>query len=63
MLVKVPATKAGLQAAEDATAAGVVVNITVCFTVSQALAFAEAIERGLDRRAASGKTCRGCRRS
>jgi transaldolase len=40
MQVKVPATRAGLQAAEDATAAGVNVNVTVCFTVPQALTFA-----------------------
>jgi transaldolase len=55
MQVKVPATRAGVQAAEDATAAGVVVNVTVCFTVPQALAVAEAIERGLARREAAGE--------
>jgi len=55
MQVKVPATRAGLQAAEDATAAGVTVNVTVCFSVPQALAFAEAVERGLHRREATGE--------
>lgn len=47
--VKFPCTAAGLQAAEDATARGVVVNVTVVFTVAQCIAAAEAIERGLRR--------------
>jgi transaldolase len=55
MQVKVPGTKAGIQAAEDATAAGVNVNVTVCFTVPQALAVGEAIERGFRRREAEGE--------
>jgi transaldolase len=54
MQVKVPATAAGVRAAEEATAAGVVLNVTVSFTVPQAVAVAEAIERGLERRAAAG---------
>jgi transaldolase len=49
MQVKAPVTKAGLEAIEELTAAGVNVNATVCFTVPQALAVAEAVERGLDR--------------
>jgi transaldolase len=48
--VKAPATRAGIQAIEDATAAGVNVNATVCFSVPQALAVGEAVERGLRRR-------------
>jgi transaldolase len=52
--VKFPATKAGLDAIERATAAGVSINATVCFTVSQALAVGEAVERGLDAAAAAG---------
>jgi len=55
MQVKVPLTKAGVQAAEDATAAGVVINATVSFTVPQAIAVAEAVERGLRRREAAGE--------
>ncbi len=55
MQVKIPATKAGIRAVEEATAAGVSINATVSFTVSQALAVAEAVERGLDRRAAAGE--------
>lgn len=55
MQVKVPATKAGIGMVEEATARGVNLNITVSFTVPQALAAAEAIERGLKRREAAGK--------
>src|SRR3954471_13260764 len=54
MQVKVPLTRAGVQAAEDATAAGVVINATVSFTVPQVVAVAEAVERGLERRDAAG---------
>lgn len=45
--VKVPATAEGLVAVEALTASGVPVNATVSFTVSQAVACAEAMERGL----------------
>ncbi len=54
MQVKIPVTHAGIAAIEEATAAGVNINATVCFCVPQALAVAEAVERGLDRRAAAG---------
>jgi transaldolase len=54
MQVKLPATRAGIAAIEETTARGVNVNATVSFTVPQALAVAEAVERGLDRRAAAG---------
>lgn len=53
--VKVPVTHAGTKAIEEATFQGVNINATVCFTVPQAIAVAEAVERGLDRRAAAGK--------
>jgi Transaldolase len=52
--VKFPATRAGIEAIELATAAGVNVNATVCFTVAQAVAVAQAVERGLDEFAARG---------
>lgn len=52
--VKFPCTAAGLQAVEDATAAGVVANVTVVFTAAQCLAAAEAVERGLRRAEAAG---------
>lgn len=47
--VKVPATRAGIAAIEEITAAGISINATVCFTVPQAVAVAEAVERGLSR--------------
>lgn len=53
--VKVPVTAAGLQAIEEVTYQGVSINATVSFTVPQALAVAEAVERGLQRRAAAGQ--------
>ncbi len=53
--VKVPATRAGIDAIEAATAAGVSINATVCFTVPQARAVADAVERGLGRREAAGE--------
>jgi transaldolase len=49
-----PATSAGVIAIEEATARGVSINATVSFTVPQALAAAEAVERGLRRFEASG---------
>ncbi len=53
--VKIPVTEAGIKAIEDATYEGVSINGTVSFTVSQALAVADAVERGLKRREAEGK--------
>ncbi len=52
--VKIPVTHAGIAAIEEATYRGVNVNATVCFTVPQSIAVAEAIERALNRRAAAG---------
>lgn len=52
--VKFPATVAGIVAIEEATARGVNINATVSFTVPQAVAAAEAVERGLARRFAAG---------
>lgn len=54
MQVKFPTTAAGLVAMEEATARGIAVNATVCCSVPQAVAAAEALERGLDRRVADG---------
>jgi transaldolase len=50
MIVKLPATRAGIEAMEEVTARGVSVNATVSFSLPQAVAVAEAIERGLRRR-------------
>jgi transaldolase len=55
MIVKIPATGAGIQAIEEATAEGISINATVSFTLSQAVAVAEAVERGLSRRTAAGQ--------
>lgn len=52
--VKFPATGAGIEAIEEATAAGISINATVSFTVAQAKAVAEAVERGLRRRTDAG---------
>jgi len=54
IVVKVPATKAGIAAMEEATYRGVSINCTVSFSVAQAVAAAEAVERGLKRREAEG---------
>lgn len=54
IIVKIPATSVGLVAIEEATYHGVSINVTVSFTVAQAVAAAEAIERGINRREADG---------
>src|SRR5271157_788235 len=54
MIVKIPVTKAGIPAFEEATYRGVSVNATVCFTLPQCIAVAEAVERGLARRESEG---------
>lgn len=54
MMVKMPASAAGIRAMEEATYRGVSINATVSFTVAQAVAVAEAVERGLSRRKAEG---------
>jgi transaldolase len=59
MQVKAPVTRAGVKAIEEMTAAGVNINATVCFTVPQALAVGEAVERGLERREAAGEDVAG----
>jgi transaldolase len=53
--VKIPASAAGIQAIEEVTYRGINVNATVCFTVPQSIAVAEAVERGMQRRAAETK--------
>jgi transaldolase len=54
LIVKIAATSAGIVAMEEATYRGVSINATVSFTLPQALAVAEAVERGLKRREAEG---------
>jgi len=55
MIVKIPATAAGIPAIEEATYRGISINATVCFTLPQCVAVAEAVERGLKRREKEGK--------
>jgi len=55
MIVKIPVTKAGVEAIEEATYGGISINATVSFTLPQAIAVAEAVERGLSRREREGK--------
>jgi transaldolase len=54
MIVKIPVTRAGIPAIEEATYRGVSINATVCFTLPQCVAVAEAVERGLARREEAG---------
>ncbi len=55
MIIKIPVTRAGITAIEEATYLGISINATVSFTVPQAIAVAEAVERGLARREREGK--------
>lgn len=54
VIVKFPATRTGIAVMEEATYRGVSVNCTVSFSVAQAVAAAEAVERGLARRDLEG---------
>jgi transaldolase len=55
VIVKFPATSAGIRAMEEASRRGISVNATVSFSVAQAVAAAEAVERGIAARAAAGE--------
>src|SRR5918992_3259357 len=55
VIVKFPATRAGLAGMEEATFRGISINATVSFSVPQAVAAAEAVERGLRRREDAGE--------
>ena len=54
MQVKLPATSQGIIAIEEATYRGITINATVSFTVPQAVAVGEAVDRGLKRREDEG---------
>jgi transaldolase len=56
MIVKIPVTSAGVKAIEEATHQGISINATVSFSVPQAIAVADAVERGINRRVAAGET-------
>jgi transaldolase len=53
--IKLPVTRAGIEAVEELSYRGVSVNATVSFTVPQCIAVAEAVERGIARRQKEGK--------
>ncbi len=55
VLVKVPATKEGLQAIEQLTSEGINVNVTLIFSVERYREVTEAYIRGLERRRAAGQ--------
>jgi len=54
LLMKIPGTKEGLPAIEEATFAGVPINVTLLFSREQYVAAAEAYLRGIERRMAAG---------
>jgi len=56
VVVKIPATRAGIEAIEELAATGMNVAATVSFTVPQVIAVAEAIQRGHDKARANGIT-------
>ena len=54
LLIKIPGTREGLAAIEEAIFAGVPVNVTLLFSGEQYAAAAEAYMRGVERRIAAG---------
>jgi transaldolase len=54
LFIKIPGTKEGLPAIEEAIFAGVPINVTLLFSSAQYLAAAEAYIRGIERRVAAG---------
>jgi transaldolase len=54
LFIKIPGTKEGLPAIEEAVFAGVPVNVTLLFSSEQYLAAAEAFLRGIERRIDAG---------
>jgi transaldolase len=54
LLIKIPGTKEGIGAIEEAVFAGVPINVTLLFSREQYLAAAEAFLRGIERRITAG---------
>ena len=54
LYIKIPGTKEGVPAIEEAIFAGVPINVTLLFSAEQYLASAEAYLRGIERRIAAG---------
>ena len=63
LLIKIPGTKEGLPAIEEAIFAGVPVNVTLLFSREHYMAAAEAFLRGIERRIDAGLHARGRFRS
>lgn len=55
LFIKIPGTAAGCKAIEDATFAGVPINVTLLFSAAQYRAAAEAWLRGIERRLDAGR--------
>ncbi len=55
LMIKIPATEAGLPAIEAAIAAGVNINVTLIFGIENYIKVAEAYIRGLEKRKAAGQ--------
>jgi transaldolase len=55
IFIKIPGTKAGAEAIEESTFAGVPINVTLLFSTEHYLAAAEAYMRGLERRLEAGR--------
>jgi transaldolase len=56
LFIKIPGTPPGLGAIEEATFAGVPINVTLLFSTEQYLAAADAYLRGLERRLEEGRS-------
>ena len=54
LLIKIPGTREGLPAIEEAIFAGIPINVTLLFSHEQYVATAEAFLRGIERRIAAG---------
>ena len=54
VLIKIPGTREGLPAIEEAIFAGIPINVTLLFSCEQYLAAAEAYQCGIERRLAAG---------
>jgi transaldolase len=54
LLIKIPGTKEGLPAIEEATFAGIPINVTLLFSAEQYVAAADAYMRGIERRIEAG---------
>jgi transaldolase len=54
LLIKIPGTKEGLPAIEEAIVAGIPINVTLLFSSGQYLAAAEAFLKGIERRIQAG---------